>query len=89
MLVEKCRSNGGYLSSGGDFIYYQVVDQPGQPIFRVPARGGPPERVTSFGSVLQSDPSRYELVGLDPSDAPIASIHRTNSDLYSLELELP
>jgi len=89
VLVEKCRSNGGYLSSGGDFIYYQVVDQPGQPIFRVPARGGPPERVTSFGSVLQSDPSRYELVGLDPSDAPIASIHRTNSDLYSLELELP
>jgi len=89
VVVAQCRSHLGYRSSRGDFIYYQAVDQSGQPIFRVSSRGGRPQRVASAGSIPQSDPTIYEFVGLDPTDAPMVSIHRSNSDLYSLELDLP
>jgi hypothetical protein len=65
------------------------LDPPGQPILRIPARGGRPEPIASARNIPQSDPSSYELVGLDPNDVPIVSIHRTNSDLYSLEMDLP
>jgi serine/threonine protein kinase/dipeptidyl aminopeptidase/acylaminoacyl peptidase len=89
VLVAQCGSHLGYRSSRGDFIYYQAVDQPRQPIFRVASSGGRPEQVASAGSIPQSDPTLYEFVGLDPTDAPMVSIQRSNSDLYSLELDLP
>jgi hypothetical protein len=88
-VLAECRSHIGYRSSTGNFIYYQAGDQPGQPIFRISLSGGRPERVASAGSIPQSDPTRYEFVGLDPTDAPMVSILRSNADLYSLELDLP
>lgn len=89
VLVTQCRSHLGYRSARADFIYYQVPDQPGSPIFRVSSHGGRPERVASAGNIPQSDPTLFEFVGLDPTDAPMISILRSNSDLFSLELELP
>ena len=89
VLLRTGRSNAAYLCSHGDLVYFQVQDQPGQPIYRVPSGGGRPAQVASANSIPQSDPSRYEFVALDPSDAPIVSIVRRNSDLYSLELDLP
>jgi hypothetical protein len=45
--------------------------------------------VVSSRQLLQSNVTGYVLAGLGPSDEPIASVIRSNSDLYALDLELP
>ena len=78
-----------YWSRSGKYVYYQDEFEPEQPIWRVSIDGRKVERMMSSRQIPQSDLSGYELVGLAPDDAPIASIVRTNSDIYALELELP
>jgi hypothetical protein len=47
------------------------------------------ERMMSSRQLLQSNVTGYVLAGIAPGDAPVASVIRSNSDLYALELELP
>ena len=43
----------------------------------------------SSRQIPQSELTAYQLAGLTPGDAPIASVIRKNTDIYALELDLP
>jgi Tol biopolymer transport system component len=78
-----------FWSRDARYIIYQEGLEADQPISRVPAGGGKVERLMSSKQIPQSDFSAYSLVNLASDDAPIASLIRNNSDIYSLELDLP
>jgi Tol biopolymer transport system component len=76
-------------SRSGNSIDYQELGEAEQPIFRVRLRDRKVERIASSHQIPQSDLTGYSMVGLAPDDAPVAFVMRTNSDIYSLELDLP
>jgi Tol biopolymer transport system component len=76
-------------SHNGRYVYYQDLAEAELPIFRAAIEGGRVERLMSLRQIPQSDLSAYILVSLAPDDTPIASILRTNSEVYALDLELP
>jgi Tol biopolymer transport system component len=79
-----------FWSRDGKCIYFQdTYAGPEQPVFRVRVADRKIERVVSSRQLLQSNVTGYVLAGLGPSDEPIASVIRSNSDLYALDLELP
>ena len=79
-----------FWSRDGKFLYYQdVFGSPDQPSYRVHLGSRKIERVMGLKEIPQSNVIRYGLVGLGPGDSPVAGLMRTNSDIYSLELELP
>jgi Tol biopolymer transport system component len=79
-----------FWSRDGKYVYYQeVYAGVEQPVFRVRIRDRRIERVVSARQLLQSNVTGYVLAGLDPGNAPLASVLRSNSDLYALDLDLP
>ncbi|MGA3079247.1 MAG: protein kinase [Bryobacteraceae bacterium] len=79
-----------FWSRDGRYVYYQdVFASVDQPVFRVRIGNRRTERVVSSRQLLQSNVSGYVLSGLGPGDAPIASLIRSNSDIYALDLDLP
>jgi hypothetical protein len=45
--------------------------------------------VRTMQSALRADVLSYSLTGLTPDGSPLASLVRSNSDIYALELDLP
>jgi len=79
-----------FWSRDGKYVYYQdAFAGPEQPVFRVRIGDRRIERMMSSRQLLQSNVTGYVLAGIAPGDAPVASVIRSNSDLYALELELP
>ena len=79
-----------FWSRDGKYVYYQdAYAGPEQSVFRVRIANRRIERVVSSRQLLQSNATGYVLAGLAPGDAPIASVIRTNSDLYAIDLDLP
>jgi Tol biopolymer transport system component len=79
-----------FWSHDGKFVYIQdVLGAEDQPIFRVRIGDGRIERMMSGGQIPQSDVTGYTLSGLGPDDSPIATVIRSNSDIYALGVDLP
>jgi Tol biopolymer transport system component len=79
-----------FWSRDGKYVYYQdAFAGADQPVFRVRIGDRRIERVVSSRQLLQSNVTAYVLCGLAPGDAPIASVIRSNSDLYALDVDLP
>jgi WD40 repeat protein len=79
-----------FWSRDGKYVYYQeAFGGAEQPVFRVQIGNRRIELVVSSRQLLQSNVTGYVLCGLAPGDAPIASVIRSNSDLYALDLDLP
>jgi Tol biopolymer transport system component len=77
-------------SADSNYVYYQhVYGGEEQPIFRVRVSDRKVEQITSSRQILRADVLSYSMTGLTPDNSPLASLVRTNSDLYALELELP
>jgi Tol biopolymer transport system component len=77
-------------SRDGKYVYYQdVYASEDQPIFRVQIANRRIERVVSSRQLLQSNVTGYVLAALAPGNAPVASVLRSNSDIYALDLDLP
>ncbi len=78
-----------FWSRDGKYVYYQdVFVSVDQPVFRVRIGNRRIERVVSSQQLLQSNVTGYVLGGLAPGDAPIASVIRSNSDIYALDVDL-
>jgi DNA-binding winged helix-turn-helix (wHTH) protein/Tol biopolymer transport system component len=72
------------------YVYYQhIYSGEEQPIFRVRVSDHKVEQVTSKRQMLRADVLSYSLTGLTPDGSPVASLVRSNSDIYALELDLP
>jgi serine/threonine protein kinase/Tol biopolymer transport system component len=60
-----------------------------QPIIRIRVSDGAIERVTGPDLALPPDVASCGLAGLTPDGSPMAVLLRKNSDIYSLDLDLP
>ena len=76
-------------SADSKYVYYQHNYGEEQPIFRVRISDRHVEQVTSSRQILRGDVLSYTMTGLTPDGSPLASLLRTNSDIYALQLELP
>jgi len=77
-------------SADGQYVYYQeVLGGAEQPIFRVQIHTRKTEKMMGSSQIPQSNVTGYVMTGLAPGDAPIATVLRSNSDIYALDLELP
>jgi Tol biopolymer transport system component len=79
-----------FWSRDGKYVYYQdAFLSADQPISRVRIGDRKIERMASARQLLQSNVTGYVFCGLAPGDAPIASVIRSNADLYALDVDLP
>ena len=79
-----------HWSHDAKYVYYQeVFGGVEQPVVRVRIADRKMERVMGSRQFLQSNVITYALSGLAPGDEPVASIRRTNSDLFALDVDLP
>ena len=76
-------------STDSKYVFYQHNWAPDQPIFRVRISDRKIEQVTSSREILRADVLSFTLTGLTPDNSPVASIIRTNSDVFALEVDLP
>jgi serine/threonine protein kinase/Tol biopolymer transport system component len=71
------------------YLYFQDLLAPGEPLYRMRAGDSKPERVMSFASLLQSGVIRCAFAGLTADGAPIVMANRGGTDVYALDLDLP
>jgi hypothetical protein len=77
-------------SHDAKYIYFQdLLSGEDQPIFRVRISDRKIDKLSSARDLPQSDVTGYSLTGLDPDDQPIATVLRSNSDIYALDLDVP
>jgi Tol biopolymer transport system component/DNA-binding winged helix-turn-helix (wHTH) protein len=89
-LVEGNVINGRMAwSKDGVFLYYQDLRDQYEPIFRIRAANHQREMVTDFKEILGASPSRAAFVALSPDGSPLATVLRTGSDVYALDLDIP
>ena len=72
------------------YVYYrEVIGGVPQPIFRIRVGSGRIERVVDARQIPQSNVAAYLMCGLAPGDEPVATLIRSNSDIYALDVDLP
>ncbi|MGA2740956.1 MAG: winged helix-turn-helix domain-containing protein [Bryobacteraceae bacterium] len=72
------------------YVYFQeVMGSPEQPIFRVDIHTRKIAKMMGAGQIPQSNLTGYVMTGMGPGDEPIATVLRSNCDVYALDLELP
>lgn len=60
-----------------------------QPIYRVRIDDRKVERVINLAQPPAADVTSYRLTGITPDDQVLASLNRSNSDLYALDVDFP
>ncbi len=76
-------------SSDSRYVYYQHrVQGEEQPIFRIRVSDREVEQITSARQIPRADVLGYAMTGLTPDGSPLASLIRTNSDVFALDLDL-
>jgi hypothetical protein len=95
------RRDGKEIASGGklfyhlestrdlQYVYFQDLLAPGDPLYRMRAGDSKIERVMSLESLLQSGVIRCTFAGLTADGFPIVLANRGGTDVYSLDLHLP
>jgi len=79
-----------FWSRDAQYVYFQeVLGGPEQPVFRVQIHTRKIEKAMGSSQIPQSNLTGYVVTGLAPDDAPVATVLRSNSDIYALELDLP
>jgi serine/threonine protein kinase/Tol biopolymer transport system component len=79
-----------FWSRDSKYVYGQeLFGHAEQPILRVRVSDGAIERVTSPDLALPPDVASCAFAGLTPDGSPMAVLLRRNSDIYSLDLDLP
>jgi Tol biopolymer transport system component/DNA-binding winged helix-turn-helix (wHTH) protein len=74
----------------GKAVFFQDIYQGSdQPIYRVRIADHSVNRVTDFAQPFAADVTGYRLTGLTPDDNVLATLIRSNSDLYALDVEFP
>jgi len=82
--------HGIYFSSDSRYLYFQDLEEgEDQPIYRVNIHNRKQERVATRKQLLRADVSGYGLSGLAPDDSPLATLVRSNCDIYALDVDFP
>jgi Tol biopolymer transport system component len=74
----------------GRAVFFQdILEGSDTPIYRVQIDNHRVEHVTNFAQPFAADVVGYRLTGVTPDDAILATIIRSNSDLYALDVDFP
>ena len=76
-------------SRNGRYLYYQDPLAKDEPLYRIRTTDLARETVFNFHEFLNGNVFRCGFIGLDPSGSPIVSLSRSDSDIYSIDLDLP
>jgi Tol biopolymer transport system component len=91
--IELARGNVLYLppywSRDGRYVYAQDLAGTDQPVFRVRISDHKQEVVTTLNQFARADATAYSLAGLTPDGEPLASLLRSTSDIYALDVDFP
>ena len=74
---------------GREVFFQDIFEGSDQPIYRVRIADRKVERVTNFAQPFPADVEGYRLTGLTPDDSPLATLIRSNGDLYALDVDFP
>jgi hypothetical protein len=82
--------HGLYFSSDSRYVYFQdAAEGEDQPIYRVNVHNRKLERVAGRKQLLRADVSGYGLSGSAPDGSPLATLVRSNCDVYALDVDFP
>lgn len=76
-------------SPDSKYIYYQDILGENEPVFRYAIGGTKPELFFDFANLLRAGYIRCAFVRFAPDGGLIASLTRSDTDLYRLDLDLP
>jgi Tol biopolymer transport system component len=76
-------------SKDGTCIYYQDILAPNQPVYSIRLSDHKRETVVTFEQFLRGSALTVAFQGLAPDGSIMASVVRNDSDIYSLDLDLP
>lgn len=87
-------ASGTYLSAlawsqNGLYLYYQDVLEKDEPLYRIRIQDHRRETIFNFHELLSGNVFRCGFIGLDPSGLPIVNLSLSDSDIYSIDLDLP
>ncbi|MGO9271406.1 MAG: winged helix-turn-helix domain-containing protein [Terriglobia bacterium] len=74
---------------GREVFFQDILESSDQPIYRVRIADRRVLRVTNFAQPFPADVVGYRLTGVTPDDSPLASLIRSNADLYALDVDFP
>ena len=78
-----------HWSRDSQYVYAQDLGGIDQPVFRVRISDHKTETVTSLKQFARADATAYSLAGLTPDGSPLASLQRSPSDIYALDVDFP
>jgi Tol biopolymer transport system component/DNA-binding winged helix-turn-helix (wHTH) protein len=81
--------NPGGWSPDSKYIYYQDILGQDEPVFRYAIGAKRPELFFDFASLLRAGYIRCAFLRSAPNGGVIASLTRSDTDLYRLDLDLP
>lgn len=79
--------NGTWSRDSKYYFYQDLFGGAAAPVYRIRAKDGRVERVTSASFVPPGDVAAYVFTGVDPDNAPLGYEIRKNGDIYALDLE--
>jgi Tol biopolymer transport system component/DNA-binding winged helix-turn-helix (wHTH) protein len=78
-----------YWSADAQYLFFEDVLGPHEPVYRIRPSAGKVERVTDFETVLASGAIRCQFAGFAPDGSLMAIVNRGSNDIYELDLDLP
>lgn len=70
-------------------FYQEIFLGEEEPVFRIDVATRKIEKVMSYSSLDRADAIGFSLTGLAPDGSPLASLIRSESDIYALDITLP
>ena len=74
---------------GREVFFQDIFEGLDQPIYKVRIADRKVVRVTNFAQPFPADVVGYRLTGLTPDDSPLATLIRSNADVYALDVDFP
>jgi len=78
-----------YWSRDGKYLYTQDLAGVEQPVLRVRISDHKTEVITTLKQFARADAIAYSFAGLTPDGEPLASLIRSDSDIYALDVDFP
>lgn len=76
-------------SRDGEFLYFQDLLAPNEPLYRVRRREHRREEVLNFESQIRAGVSRCGFLGLGPDGSVLATLLKNQGDIFQLDVSLP
>ena len=76
-------------SRDSQYIYFQDLLEPDEPLYRLRRGETQPGRVVTFATLLQAGAHRCGFEALTPDGSPVFRVSLSRPEIYALDLDLP